>query len=674
MKPAAILFLLAALAAPAKMPGVTEDFISSHEEHMERLFGALDPAHPRMAPILSLWRDGARADAADALLRHFDERTFPLQLLDAPGIPAGLFAEADAALGNTFRLNERRETIATKPDGGLDWTDRGSRGDKENAWMLNRHMFLPVLAEAWRQSGDQRYREKLNTLWLDWVVSNPYPGRLTFSAQWRPLEVARRVMNSWIHVFFGSGALDPETRLLVLSSIPEHGDSLRHHASFWGGNHLISEKIALLSLAAAWPEFRESGDWREYAVERASAEILRQTYPDGSYKELSNHYQRVVLVNAMTLLQLLEWSGDNLRERPVYARVEKMWEFFAGVMRPDGTGPVNNASDEENNAMLLESVWKFFDRPDWLGMATNGARGNLPHGSPSRLFPWAGQAVIRNNWGPRADWIYFDAGPYGTAHQHVDHLHVSAWLDGRPVLTDSGRYTYLPGKWKDYFHGAEGHSLILLDGRPSEQGPMSTPAPMRIAFTETPEAVFTAARTSFLPAPVAGILPSPEAAVPWTRAILYDKRGFALILDHLVTFAEHMVEARWHFHPDIDAEEAPVLLRLLAPGTAMQTSIATGSESPSLGGFYSPEYNIRRPSALLRFNGSINKPTTFVWLVGSGGSVPAEISVSSKRGSPVIEFTLSSGDHALAKARLRLYPEPMLIDYKAMQSGPAQGN
>ena len=663
MNSRSFLLALAVSALPGALHSVPEQFITRNTDRLEQLFRELDPQHPAMAPILSRWQAGDKAAAADALVAYYEGKPFPLELLDAPGLPADLQAEADAALDNSFRLNDRWQAIAIRPDGGLDWTDRGSGGDKENAWMLNRHMFLPLLARAWEESGDERYRERLNFLWRDWILNSPYPARLTFSAQWRPLEVARRVMNSWIHVFYGGNVMDPETRLLVLASVIDHGDALRHHASFWGGNHLISEKIALLSLAAAWPEFRHAAAWREYAIERVSAEFMRQTYPDGSYKELSNHYQRVVLVNAMTFLQLLAVNGEDFRERPVYRRIEEMWNFFAGATCPDGTGPVNNASDEEDNAAHLRNAWEFFDRPDWLGIATHGAEGMLPNGPPSRLFPWAGQAYIRNNWGPRADWIYFDAGPYGSAHQHVDRLHVSAWLDGRPILKDSGRYTYLPGIWKNYFQGPEGHSILLLDGRPCEQGPFKVEAPMPLAFEETGAAVFAAAQARFKPTGIGDALPSLTGAVPWTRAILYDKRGFALILDHLVAFSRHAVEARWHFHPGVETGEAETLLRLLSPSDVLSRHIRTGQESQPLGGFYSPEYNTRLPAPLASFTGSIDRPSTFIWIIDADTQAPVRAAVLSKPGAPVLELTLERESKPVASARIRLHPEPELLEY-----------
>lgn len=657
------LILCAVLGLAGPLHGISPRFLQEHVNRLDPLFESLDPEHPQTGSICRLWEAGEREQAADLLLAYFEGKSFPPGLLTPPWIPGDLMEQADAALDGAFYLLGRREEVARRPDGGPDWGDRGSRGDKERAWMLNRHSFLPILAEAWHRTADPRYRNQLNHLLQDWILNNPYPGGLSFSPQWRPLEVARRVMNAWIPVFHEDGLLDPETRLLVLSSIPDHADSLRHHASFWGGNHLITEKVALLALSVAWPEFRQAGEWSGYAVEKVEAQILRQTYPDGSYRELSNHYQRVILANAGQFLRLLARIDPDFRRRPVYGRIEQMWDFLAGVMRPDGHGPLSNASDREYNAGFLVENWGFFDRKDWLGMATHGARGILPPGSPSRFFPWAGQVVIRENWGPRSDWIYFDAGPHGTAHQHVDRLHVSASINGRPVLADSGRYTYKPGMWSDYFKGPEGHSILLLDGEAPLQGPLKVEKPMPVVFEESPETVFAAARARFSPRKTGGLLPSLKGPAPWTRAILYDKRGFALIVDHLVLFSDRRLEARWHFHPETAAEEAGGYLRLAYPEGAFVQSVQEGRETPPLGGFFSPAYNVRQPAPLLRVLGTISEPTTLVWILQRPEAPPIRLRVRSTPGAPLLVAELRQDGEIIAEASIRLHPDPALLKY-----------
>lgn len=587
--------------AQADTPPFSQSFLTEQNSHLQRLIDALDTNQPELQRIVKLWREGSPQHALRDLLQlpAIQEPTPPFPA--PPFVDEALLQRAEAACHDRFFILEQWIEPPRRPDGFLDWHYRGPKDDKEVAWMLNRHRPLLDLAAAWQSTGQPRYREALNRLLQDWILANPYPDGLTFSPSWRALETARRILEVW-PAMAASGALDPSAKLLLLASLPHHADALRHHASFWGGNHLITEKMALLQLSVTWPVFQKTDSWREHAVANLSKQFLAQSYPDGSYKELSNHYQRVVLRNARRFLQLLAAFDPDFRQLQVYRRIEDMWDFFAGATRPDGTGPLNNASDVEPNAAILRRVWEFHQRPDWLHIASGGTAGKAPEPPHHRLFPYAGQLFLRNHWGPDGDWIYFDAGPYGTAHQHVDRLHLSAVLRGRPLLTDSGRYNYRPGPLKDYFQGPDGHASLLVDGRPPRQAPRAVSQPLPVRMERVDGSAYASARAAF-PQPAAAL----TAPVSWDRSIVYHPDGFLLIVDHLVTFAPQQIQFRFPFHPDLSEPEIIAALRPL--------HAARDLKATTVPGFYSPQYNQKQESRVRSFSGVVDRPTSFVWLL-----------------------------------------------------------
>ena len=203
MARAVLLRLLLPMLAlqPALGAAVSEAFVEKHFERLDNLFSELDPTHPGTGIIRDLWISGKRQAAASALSGYFADKSLPLDFMGPVYLPEDLAEHADAALENRFLILEEWETIPAQDDGHLDWSHRGTRGDKEIAWMLNRHGFLPVLAEQYLSSINEKYRMQLNWLWSDWIVANPYPGGLTFSPPWRALEVARRILNSWVYLF-----------------------------------------------------------------------------------------------------------------------------------------------------------------------------------------------------------------------------------------------------------------------------------------------------------------------------------------------------------------------------------------------------------------------------------------------------------------------------------------
>lgn len=652
----ALLLLVASLIAirPSLFAQSTH-FIESNLNRLDRLFHQLDTTDSQLRQVNESWNMGQRKEAINNLFEILKNKPELADRLEPIQFPANLQEQAEAALHHQFFI--LGNWIDLKPQGShLNWNQPDPAGDKEPAWMLNRHTILPILAEWHHKTGDSRYADKASALLCDWVLANPYPNRLSFSPPWRALEVARRILNAWVHVYFTYDCLTPEAQLLMLSSIPDHADALLEHTSFWGGNHLLTEKLALLQLSIAFPIFSDSSVWQADALSQLGRLFLDQSYPDGSYTELSNHYQRVVLVNARTFKRLIRDVPENRLPDGLLQRLEKMWDFFAGVTRPDGTGPLNNAGDLEQNAFFLKEVWEEYNRPDWLYIATAGQAGTPPAEAPSRLYPWAGQAILRNGFRPQDSWVYFDAGPFGTAHQHHDRLHVSAFLKGQNLLVDSGRYTYQPGPWKDFFIGPQSHNTLLLDDRAASPGPRRISSPMPLSLESTPDYTFAESGAHFS---LKSVFPLwSEAPIPWSRALLLDHRGFLLIIDHIQTSHPHRLDALWNFHPSLSPEQATQSIQLAGPPA--QLSTAFGQINP-IAGFYSPDYDQKLPNPQLHYTLHLNQPTTLVWLLQTPQDAPHSLTVSEQDGFLIIN--VADQKSPVASAKLLHRKRWTLIDY-----------
>lgn len=639
---AGVLGWIVATAAGAVDP----DWIAAHEARMEGLFAALDGEQPALAPIVADWRAGRGRDACEGLVDYFRHRPDPL-----PGLAPTLELRADAVFradaflaGRYDPLGERVE-LATRSGGGLDWEQRGPTGDKEFAWMLNRLLFLTDLVPAARATGDPRYLAAVDRVLADWIQANPYPNRLSFSPAWRALEVARRLLDAWgpyFSTFCGSGQIADETLLLLLSSIPDHADALEEHASSWGGNHLVTEKAALALAGLQWPEFAGAARWRTDGAAIATREILAQTYPDGAYMELSNHYERVVLTNAQYLADLFTLAGqpvpDALRER-----LEAMWTHFAGVMKPDGWGPLNNAADREFNASLVEATARRLGRDDWLYQATGGEEGTPPADPPERLFRWSGQAIFRDDWSSAGNWAFFDFGPRGTAHAHDDRLHLSVVLDGRDFLVDPGRYTYQPGVWKDFFTGPRAHNVATLEGYDRRAAPRAWTAPEGafLLQSETASAVageqwFDAAHT-------------PRGRV-WRqrRVILFLRSEGLVVVDQLVGFGPVHATFRWHFAPGLEREDIRNRFHFAGNPVALEETWTLGSPNP-VGGWTSPQYGEKHEAWQLDLRAALEGPRVFVWMIGTEPATAARVTQG------VVE--LDAGD-----GHWRIDPEALTVE------------
>lgn len=621
--------------------------LAAYPNEARRVVEAIDLDRPGLESAREMAGQQDWLAAAAAVLAWVaTQPTIPNQMLPTndPASSSRSLDAAEAVLAGRFTLQGVTAQVPRRPGGGCDWNWRGPRQDPEWAWLFNRHYFLTDLLAAGRQTGQSQYYAAIDNLLLDWLQANPFPNRLTFSPAWRSLEAARRILDVWPVIWEGMRERTEwrvSTRLLMLAAVLDHATALRDYPSFWGGNHLLTETTALASLAVCWPQFKDVPAWLEIARHRLADEIFAQTYPDGAYKELSNHYQRVVLRNLSAYLRLPIPTAQSIEQQQLLARIETMWDYYATVARGDGFGPLNNAADLENNWADLREVWPIFHRQDWRWLSTGGRQGTRPAGLASRWHRWAGQAVLRSGWGLHDSYAFFDFGPHGSAHQHDDRLHCSFYLDGKDFITDSGRYTYQPGRWREYFKGPAGHNVLRLDGqgaRPPPPVAADQPLPAVVSLHGTwdyaaAEAVF-ASRESVL-----------SGGARHRRALIRWADNGWVVLDEIWPSGLQNAEVLWHFHPDrkVFADHGAVRTRdpsgsnlaLWPVGSEPWTcEPIAGREGPEPQGWYSADYNQKLPATCVRFQKRVSTPTLVAWIVWAVRADASDLPRAALTGQP----------------------------------------
>ncbi|WP_269540051.1 alginate lyase family protein [Cerasicoccus fimbriatus] len=592
-------------------------------ERLSGLLNAIDLNYPGLEKVRELFNAGNLPAAGFALVEYYRTRPWSENLADdVTGIGPN-YEVAELALRDIHEQGGHHGRQPRTAEGQLDWEDRGPRDSPEWSWWVNRMGYLVPVTAMWEASGDRRYAQFANAVIADWVRANPYPGGRSFSAAWRPLEVARRIDRAWLYAFFRlseSTDFSPETRLLMLSSIPDHADALMNYPSLWG-NHLLTEKVMLGLLAVAFPEFKDADAWLSNSVESVAGLIEKQVYPDGAYEELTNHYQLVALLSFQRYLEILEVSGKQESIDRVKPTIERMWDYFAYVMRPDGNGPMNNDSDLKNNRAELQRALRIFDRPDWEFLASNGQVGESPGRELTRYYPWAGHAIMRDGWTGDAQWAFFDIGPYGSDHHHNDRLHLSLSFGGKDFLVDSGRYDYTPGAMRDYFTGPMGHNTVMLDGQAPLPGPGKVGAPMEVIAKMDGVGGLFQAEVKFPASPTKGKGPKTHR-----RTVQYLQGVKWTVIDEVIAFGPTDVEVRWLFHPGrvvektehglitTDAEGANFRMELISDDQ-WEVELLRGQEEPFPAGWYSPVFNNRYPATQAIFKTKVASPTRFVWLI-----------------------------------------------------------
>jgi len=555
-------------------------------------------------------------------------------------------SEADSILQNIFIFYNQPDRVPLDSAGHLDWTFHGPANDIEWAWALNRHYHIGTLLEAYLKTGNTDYAKTIDLHIKDWVIrSLPYPEVRSNTEMWRGLEVSFRA-KIWARVFYNlinSEYLYPATRLLMLSSIPEHAHYLRNfHAQ---GNWLTMEMSGLATIATAWPESKNSPSWIAYAKETMLKSMTEQVYPDGVQTELTSSYHQVALDNFNLFMEICQQTNEPLPE--LYKTyLEKMWNYLAYTMRPDGYGLLNNDADLTYTRELISKAALQYNQKDWQYIATNGEMGTKPQGAPSTLFPWAGHLIMRSGFEPDAQWAFFDIGPWGTGHQHNDKLHISVSAYGRDLLVDAGRFAYrgeLADKFRDYACGSYSHNVILIDGNGQAPGPKLTNEPLSKEHYKISDG-FDYAWSSF------NQFVDLKGECNYTRSLFYLRGKFWVVVDNIATDRPRKIETLWHWHPDckIKVESKNIVstdndkgnLKIIPIGyQKWNIDLVKGQEKPYPQGWYSEEYNKAVPSTVSIYSTEIKRSTSFVCILypseGNVSKIQAKILSQDEEGVKV---------------------------------------
>lgn len=340
----------------------------------------------------------------------------------------------------------------------------GPDSDIRRVWELGRLQHLPLLAVAWRQSGEQAYLDELGAQIRSFAESQP----VEFGPQWVcPMDVAIRAANliAALCLARDSGAewLREGCALAVL-----HGRFVRANLE-WGkarGNHYLADVAGLAAVAALLAGSDEGRRLAEWAAAELEAELDRQVHADGGNFEASLYYHRLVC-------EMFYWSLATVEEI-VPGRLGPGW-----LERLRAMAAVTAACSAD-----LRDVPQIGDSDDarYLPLAEYGADpadhshlfdllGVPPPQPRSVSFADVGWHVLRRG----EVHLVARCGRTGRdglgGHCHNDQMGFVLHVAGHRLIADPGTYAYTGDpEARDLFRSTGFHATLQLDGE--EQNPL----------------------------------------------------------------------------------------------------------------------------------------------------------------------------------------------------------
>ena len=485
--------------------------------------------------------------------------------------------EAEDLLKNIFIL---RAHMVRRHDFGqtVDWATVLDN-DIESNVSINNHPHFLLLARAWKQTGEIRFRDHLIELLSSWFEQSPRPNIGQGALQWRTLEVGARAATRWPQIM-SLGSVDSlfVARMFypLVYFLFQHADYLMvhnmRHLSNWGQ----VESAGLLSASLILSEHENSDLYRETALRRFDYLNQEMYFPDGVHTENSFYYHSFPLGTQAEVFKLARSMGIDL-DTAWSGVLERGIEALVWSALPDGS--ILMVSDVGPRKSYIGSWQKlgrslFPDNPMFIFPVGVSQYPGPPPEKTSYFFPYAGYGIMRENWTPQAQYLLFDMGFYGTNHQHEDKLNIILYAYGRELLHDPGIYRYSRDNFERYFRSSRGHNLVLLDGKGQRRdmffdkeepyrGLAFPDADSRWIERKTHILAEGAYRQGFAlkihPLWYGGPRPEEKAsllAARHIRKILWIKGEYWVMLDHLIGQGSHRLEQVFHFSPVLKSHSA----------------------------------------------------------------------------------------------------------------------
>ena len=162
-----IAFLLCILVKDAsgqqgrEMHSVNDVYLR-YPERFDSLFQSLNLEYAGLEAVSAAVARGALVKAGEELLKYYRNGTTGGNFRrKQPSTSSAINPEADSLLRDLFVFYDLPDRVPRLSNGSLDWTYQGPDNDIEWAWGLNRHGHLLTLLEAYFETGNPVYAERI---------------------------------------------------------------------------------------------------------------------------------------------------------------------------------------------------------------------------------------------------------------------------------------------------------------------------------------------------------------------------------------------------------------------------------------------------------------------------------------------------------------------------------
>lgn len=443
---------------------------------------------------------------------------------------------AEAAGGAPTFMNR---TLRIAEGADVDWFDP-RLAELPALWRLQLYSFQPLrwLVASTPPSSRPDLQATFDGWIDDWIETVTIGRRGYLRREWTPWAVSLRLLAWCRYLTWRDAGEDAGFERRFRRACYRNALFLSNHVE-WdvGGNHLVENGAALVTAGVLFEEESWVRQGTSILTDAAGAQFL----DDGCHFERSTMYHVVVLTRYLTVCHLLDADGrsvpDALRRTAADAT-----EFLRYLRPPDGEMPLLNDAVHGQGLTLpaclryAEAVGVEAADPGWTGPVSDAspvdASGYLWQRTDAGALLFDARAV-----GP----------PHLPGHSHSDTLSVLLWVDGDPVLTDTGTAGYVSGDDRSYARGVRGHNTVQV----GETEPITLAGKYLMGSRPTPRARVHDGEVALCEG-VYEAAPHRGPAYSHHRAV-YAGADWWFLRDTVSGHEGAPTRARFHLHPDVGA-------------------------------------------------------------------------------------------------------------------------
>jgi hypothetical protein len=498
-------------------------------------------------------RSGARRITGSGQRYSIPAGSTPVNL--APWI-----SKPHSAESNTFSFLNREIDMKH----GIRWDEPGYG----KLWAYNLNYMDCLLQEGMSSEEGSRYiMDFIRDLPGNRTGIEPYPISLR-GINWIKFVTAHRIRDTRIdHSLFA--------QYRILEAHPEY------HLL---GNHLLENGLSLLFGAIY---FRNPGLYAK-AKKILATELEEQVLSDGAHFELSPMYHQVILDRLLDGINLLKHNAVFGDQGSLLAlmteKASRMLGWLDQITFRDGIIPLFNDS-------------AFGIAPSTLELSGYAGRLDI---QGSKVTP--GQSGYRGFSNKKYE-IRLDVGEVGPAYQpghaHADTMNFELYVQGKPLVVDTGTSTYEKNGRRLVERGTAAHNTVQVNGMDSSEvwGGFRMARRANILSLSEDGNTIEAGHNGYR-----------RLGVAHHRHFRFEP-GSIRITDRLTGRNHKGGTARFHFHPSVQPEIRDQSIRFQGGSISF-----TGASQVSLAEFhYAPGFNLLQPakSVEVRFSGEVSSTFTF---------------------------------------------------------------